>query len=211
MVLEQPSKPRLRGVFHQYAFFVAVAAGAVLVALAPTGRARFAALVYAITLAAMLGASALYHRVDWSARWRPIMRRLDHSAIFLLIAGTYTPFCLLVLHREAATIVLAVVWSGAVLALGINVVWIAAPKWTLAVVGIALGWVGVFTFTQIPVTQMSLLLVGGLFYTAGALAYAFKRPRLRPQTFGYHELFHVLVIAAAASHFVAVAFSVLPD
>ena len=201
-------KPRLRGVFHQWAFFAALVAVGVLVGIAGTGTARAAAAVYGVALAAMFGASALYHRINWSERPRRWMRRLDHSAIFLMIAGTYTPFCLLVISEPLAIIVLAVVWGGAFAAGVINFAWIDAPKWATAVVGIALGWISVIALPQIPVTEAALLAVGGILYTAGALAYALKRPNPFPRVFGYHEVFHVLVVAAAAIQFAAVAVAV---
>lgn len=201
-------KPLLRGVFHQWAFFAALVAVGILVGFAGSATARAAAIVYGLALAAMFGASALYHRVTWSERARRWMRRLDHSAIFLLIAGTYTPFCLLVLSEPLGLIVLAVVWGGAFLAGVINFAWIDAPKWATAVVGIALGWISVVALPQMPGLEAILLAIGGVFYTAGALAYALRRPNPFPRVFGYHEVFHVLVVMAAATQFAAVAVAV---
>ena len=143
-VTSEPIKPRLRGIFHEYAFVAAVAAGAMLVALAEGARARTAAWVYAGSLVIMFGASALYHRVPWrSASVRAWMRRLDHCGIFLLIAGTYTPFALLVFDAPWATLVLVLVWVGAAFGIVLNVAWIEAPRWLVAAVYLALGWVGV--------------------------------------------------------------------
>lgn len=207
-------RPRLRGVFHQYAFFVAAAAGVVLVVLADGTAARLSAWVYAAALASMFGASALYHRVTWrSTRVRAWMRRLDHSAIFLLIAGTYTPFAVVAFEGLLADAILVTVWAGAAAGLVLNLVWIHAPKWVAAIVYIALGWVGVVTLPQMwenaGVPATILVLVGGAFYTAGAIVYATQRPNPQPAVFGYHEIFHLLVVGAAAAQFVSVATVVL--
>jgi hemolysin III len=209
-----PVKPRLRGVLHQWAFFVAVVAGAVLVAIAPPGRATLATAIYAITVVGLFGVSALYHRVNWaSAAARRWMRRLDHSMIFLVIAGTYTPFALLALHGSLATAILIVVWAGALGGIVLNLVWIDAPKWVTALVYVALGWVAVIAFPslfdQLGVTATALVAAGGVLYTLGALVYALRRPDPVPTVFGYHEIFHALVIAAAALQYAVVAFFVL--
>ena len=202
-------KPRLRGVSHQYAFYVALAAGAALVVLARGGEARAAALVYALSLSAMFGASALYHRIDWSPRPAAWLRRLDHSMIFVLVAGTYTPFAVLVLAPVLGWTVLAVVWGGALVGIVISLLWIDAPRWLTALLYVALGWVSVVVMPQLwdraGVLAVALLATGGLLYTAGAVVYARRRPDPVPRVFGYHEVFHVLVIAAAAVHFTAVA------
>lgn len=208
-------KPRLRGVFHQYAFYVAVIAGAVLVALSDSGRELVATWIYAAALAAMFGVSALYHRVNWrSTRVRTWMRRLDHSTILLLIAGTYTPFAVLAFDGRIGDVILVVVWSGAAAGLVLNLAWVDAPKWLTALVFIALGWVGVAAVPELldlGVAPTVLVFAGGALYTLGALAYAFRRPNPVPGTFGYHEVFHVLVVAAAAVHFVAIAAFVVPE
>jgi len=207
-------KPRLRGVFHQWAFFAAVAAGIVLVALADGLRERFATWVYAAALAAMFGASAVYHRVDWrTPARRAWARRLDHSTIFLFIAGTYTPFALLAFEGALASIVLVTVWTGALLGLAINLCWIDAPTWAGALAYLAVGWVGVIAvpelFASLGVGAAVLVVVGGLLYTLGAVVYSVGRPDPFPGIFGYHEVFHVLVVAAAALQFVAVSLIVL--
>lgn len=208
-------KPRLRGVFHQYAFYVAVVAGAVLVVVSDSGRELVATWIYAVALAAMFGVSALYHRVNWrSTRVRTWMRRLDHSTILLLIAGTYTPFALLAFDGRIGDIILVVVWCGAGAGLLLNLAWVDAPKWLTAIVFIALGWVGVAAVPELldlGVAPTVLVFAGGGLYTLGAAAYALRRPNPVPGTFGYHEIFHVLVIAAAAVHFVAIAAFVLPE
>jgi hemolysin III len=212
--MELPVKPRLRGVFHQYAFFVALAAGIVLVSLSDSARELFATWVYAAALAAMFGVSALYHRINWrSARVRAWMRRLDHSTILLLIAGTYTPFALLAFDGRIADVILIVVWAGAAAGLVLNLAWVDAPKWLTAFVFLALGWVGVVAVPElldIGVAPAVLVFVGGGLYTLGALAYATKWPNPVPAVFGYHEIFHLLVICAAVAHFVAIAGFVLP-
>jgi hemolysin III len=214
-VMEHLSKPRLRGVSHQWAFFVALVAGIVLVIAAPSGRATLAAAIYAVSVAAMFGASALYHRIDWKSlsarRW---MRRLDHSMIYLLIAGTYTPFALLVLDGGLARAVLIAVWGGALLGIGLKMLWPDTPKWLTAAVYVTLGWVAIIAFPQLaselgPV-GIGLVAAGGILYTAGAVVYALRRPDPYPAVFGYHEIFHVLVIAAAVLQFVAVAAYALP-
>jgi hemolysin III len=207
-------KPRLRGVFHEYAFYVALCAGTVLVALSDSRRELIATWVYAAALAAMFGVSALYHRVNWkSPRVRTWMRRLDHSTILLLIAGTNTPFALLAFDGWVADAVLVVVWAGAAAGLVLNLLWVDAPKWLTAVVFGALGWVGVIAFPELldlGVAPVALVALGGVLYTLGAAAYALRRPDPYPLVFGYHEVFHVLVVCAAAAHFVAIAAFVAP-
>jgi hemolysin III len=208
-------KPKLRGVFHVWAFPVAVAAGAGLVIAAPDGRARIAAAIYAISLAALFGVSALYHRVNWSRpairRW---VRRLDHSMIFLLIAGTVTPFALLVLHGTFASAILIAVWTGAAVGIVVEVVWVEAPKWVSALVYVGVGWIGALAFPAIAIDAGIgagiLIALGGVLYTTGAVVYARERPDPNPAVFGYHEIFHVLVLAAAALHFAAIAIYALP-
>jgi len=205
-------KPLLRGVSHQLAAFAALAAGIALAAAAGPGRGRFAAIVYGATLVALFTISALYHRPTWGPRQRLLWRRLDHAAIFLLIAGTYTPFCLL-LGGTAGAVELAVVWGGAALGVIQSVVWPRAPKPLIAVVYVALGWVVVPVMPALSgalgVPTVALLLAGGLAYTAGAVVYALRRPDPFPRVFGYHEVFHALVVLAAALHFVVAARAVL--
>jgi hemolysin III len=202
-------KPRLRGVFHQYAFFVSVLLGAALVAVASGAGERVSTAVFAASVATMFGISALYHRITWRSRARRWMRRLDHAAIYLLIAGTYTPFGLLALSGAWRWTVLSIVWSGALAAIVFKLAWVDAPKWASAVIGVTLGWVGVVALPQlwdrVGPAGVALLGVGGALYTAGALVYARRRPDPVPAVFGYHELFHVLVVAAAACQFAAVA------
>jgi hemolysin III len=203
------AKPRLRGVLHQYAFFVALVLGAALVVAAPGGRERLAAAIYAVSVAGLLGTSALYHRREWTLRARMWMRRLDHSMIFVLIAGTYTPFALLVLHGGLAKAILIVVWAGAALGAVLNLVWVSAPKPVTAAVYVALGWVAIAAMPElaraIGAVGLGLIVLGGVLYTAGAVIYALQKPNPVPGVFGYHEVFHALVLAAAAAHFAAVA------
>jgi hemolysin III len=208
-------KPRLRGVLHQWAFFVAIAADAAIVVAAPAGRAKLATTVYAISVVGLFGVSAVYHRVNWvSATARRWMRRLDHSMIFFLIAGTYTPFALLVLDGTLATAVLIAVWGGALAGVVLNLAWVDAPKWVTAIVYVALGWVAIVAFpdmfSELGVVAITLVAAGGVLYTSGAVVYALQRPDPSPAVFGYHEVFHLLVIVAAALQFAAVAFYVLP-
>ncbi|HEY6780711.1 MAG TPA: hemolysin III family protein [Thermoleophilaceae bacterium] len=208
-------KPRLRGVSHQWAFFVSVIAGAVLVIVARAGTPRLVIGIYALSVAALFGTSALYHRINWSSigarRW---MRRLDHSMIFLLIAGTYTPFAVLVLDGPLATAILIVVWVGAVGGILLKLAWVDVPKGVMALIYLALGWVALAAFpelfSELGFTGGGMVALGGLLYTLGALVYAFKRPDPVPAVFGYHEVFHALVIAAAALQFAVIAFYVIP-
>ena len=203
------SKPRLRGVSHQWAFFVSLIAGAALIVAASGTREVVAASIYAFSLSALLGTSALYHRITWRPGPRRWMRRLDHAAIYLLIAGTYTPFGLLVLSGAWRWTVLPVVWGGALAAILLKVAWVDAPKWLAAAIGIALGWIGIIALPQLwertGPAGVLLLAVGGVLYTGGAIVYARGRPDPVPAVFGYHELFHALVIAAAACQYAAVA------
>ena len=208
-------KPRLRGVTHQWAFFVSLALGAALVMSAPSGRATAAALIYAASVPVLFGSSALYHRVNWRSpaarRW---MRRLDHSAIFLLIAGSYTPFALLVIHGTLGDVILGVIWAGAAGGIVLKLLWIDAPKGLITAIYVALGWVVVAAapdlFRELGVVAAAMVALGGLLYTVGALVYAFRRPDPVPAVFGYHEVFHLLVVVAAGLQYAVVAFWVLP-
>lgn len=208
-----PPKPLLRGVVHLYAFLVFSALGATLVATAPGARERLAGGVFGGCVALTFGVSALYHRVTWRPVARRLMRRLDHAAIFLLIAGTYTPYGLLVLTGAWQLSVLGIVWIGAALAIAQRLIWVDGPKWLSAAAGGALGWVGVAAFPQIlsatGASGTSLVLAGGVLYTLGAVVYVVRRPDPVPAVFGYHEVFHTLTILAAACQYAAIAFFVL--
>jgi hemolysin III len=211
---EDLPRPRFRGSSHKYAFFASLVTGAVLVIVAPSDKATTAAAIYAASVSGLFGASALYHRITWRPATRRWMRRLDHSMIFVLIAGTYTPFALLVLHGTLSNVVLVVVWAGALAGVVLKLAWVDAPKWLMAAIYLALGWVGVATAPQVLARAgagaLTLLAVGGLLYTAGAVIYALRRPDPRPKVFGYHEIFHVLVIVAAAAHYAAIAGYAIP-
>jgi hemolysin III len=198
---------------HQYAFFVSLGVAAPLLAVDDELRQRVAAAVFAASVAAMFGVSALYNRVTWSPSWRRRMRRLDHTTIFLFIAGSYTPVGLVVLSGAWRIVILAVVWGGVSAAVLVSLVFPEAPKWVAATIGVALGWVGAAAFPKlldgVGPWGVTLALLAGLLYTAGALVYARRRPDPYPTVFGYHELFHALVIAAVACEYVCVAFFML--
>jgi len=213
-VVVESQRPLLRGALHQAAFVVALVVGTLLIVYADRNAVtRASAAIFAGSVAAMLGASALYHRITWSPRVRPWLRRVDHAGIYLLIAGSYTPVGLLALHGALQRVVLGVVWTGAAASILLKFAWVNGPKWLAAVLGLALGWVGVAAMPQVwhtaGVPAVVLLAAGGLAYTAGALVYAFKRPNPAPRIFGYHELFHAFTIVAVACQYVAIAFFVL--
>ena len=203
-----PPKPLLRGVLHEVAAFVAAVAGAVLFFRASGARARIGALVYVISLVTLLSVSAIYHRKTWSDRLRAVWRRLDHSAIFLLIAGTYTPFSFL-LGSRTGWIFLGIVWGGALLGIVMSIAWVKAPKALVALVCVLLGWAALPLLPALKAAlgtgAVVLLATGGVVYSLGAAVYALRRPDPFPNVFGYHEIFHALVIAAAACHFAVVA------
>ena len=208
-------KPRMRGWLHAYAFFVAAVAGIVLCSIAAT-RPGYGPLVgcaiYSLSVCGLFGVSALYHRRVWSERGYQVMRRLDHSMIFLLIAGTYTPFSVLLLPRWTAVWILAVVWGGALAGVALNLVWPHAPRWVAAPLYVALGWVAIAVLPTIlhvgGVAALVLLLVGGVVYTVGAVFYALRRPNPWPTVFGHHEFFHACTLVAALCHHIGVYFAV---
>jgi hemolysin III len=212
--LPTPVKPKLRGVSHEVAFFVSLGCGVGLILAASDGRARLAASIYAVAVSALLGTSALYHRVTWRPKARRWMKRLDHSMIFVLIAGTYTPVALLALRGTLSNTILIVVWAGALGGVIFKLAWIDAPKWLFAAVYVALGLVTAAIFGELPATigwlGVAGLAGGGLLYIVGAVIYASGRPDPAPRVFGYHEVFHALVIVAAALHYAVIAFAVLP-
>jgi hemolysin III len=201
-------KPKLRGWLHAGTFPVAVIAGIALVALAPSQDARIAGAIYTVTAALLFGVSALYHRGRWSPRAQAALRRFDHANIFLIIAGTYTPFTILLLDSRNATILLSLVWIGALLGVAFRVLWVGAPRWLYVPVYIALGWAAAFwlpTFASSGgVAVLTLIIAGGLLYSAGAVIYGLKRPNPSPRWFGFHEIFHACTLAGFATHHVGV-------
>lgn len=207
-------KPRLRGWIHLGTFPLAVAAGIVLVALSPSGTPRLATAVFSLTAALLFGTSALYHRGTWSPRWTGVLKRLDHSNIFLIIAGTYTPFAVALLPRTSARSLLWIVWVGAIAGVLFRVLWVGAPRWLYTPVYIALGWVAIFYIPaflrQGGVAVLVLIALGGALYTAGAVVYGIKRPNPSPRWFGFHEIFHVFTVAAFVVHYVAISLAVYP-
>ena len=207
------AKPLLRGVLHQVAFVLALAVAPFVIYAADGTRARVSVGVFATSVAACFGASALYHRVTWTPRVRPWMRRIDHAGVYLLIAGTYTPVSLIALGGAWRPAILATVWTGAAAAIVLKFVWVDAPKWLAAAIGIALGWVAVVALPQlashVAPAAVVLLVIGGLAYTAGAIVYARRRPDPVPAVFGYHELFHALTIVAVSCQYTAIALIVI--
>lgn len=208
-------RPRLRGVMHAWAFWFALAAGVVLIVMAPDATARIAAAIYSVGLCALFGGSGLYHRWRWNPRWRPLLRRIDHSTIFLFIAASATPPALLVLEGTLQITVLACVWFGAAAGIAFTLFWIEAPRWLVAGSYLLVGWMGVLGVPQfidrLPLVPLLLLAVGGVLYTVGAVIYAARRPDPWPRVFGFHEVFHTLVVLAAIAHFVAMAGWVVPS
>jgi hemolysin III len=206
-------KPRMRGRLHEIAFFVSVPAGVALIALAHTGKARVAASVFAVGLAGVFGASAAYHRIGWSDPARRRMKRLDHSMIFVLIAGTYTPLCLLALSGAWSVAILATVWAGAITGIVLKQVRIDGLKRLSGFLYIALGWASIVALPQLfhslSTASFALVVAGGLLYTLGAIVFATKRPDPNPAVFGYHEIWHVFTTSAGLCHYVAVLLLVL--
>ncbi|GGL30884.1 PAQR family membrane homeostasis protein TrhA [Planomonospora parontospora] len=206
--LPESIKPRLRGWLHAGALPVTLVAGFVLVALGPTLQARLAAVIYAITSGLLFGISATYHRGRLSPRLEEVLRRLDHANIYLIIAGTYTPFALLALDGSARVVVLSVVWAGAVAGVLFRVLWTQAPRWLSTALYIALGWTAVFVLPQLAegagVAAVALIFVGGVLYTVGGVVYGLRRPDPSPRWFGFHEVFHAFTLAAYLVQYIAV-------
>ncbi|MEO5610960.1 MAG: hemolysin III family protein [Ornithinibacter sp.] len=200
------AKPKLRGWLHAGMTPVALIAGVVLIVLAGTAQEKVSAAVFAGTAVLLFGTSAVYHRGTWSPRVDAVLRRLDHSNIFLIIAGSYTPFALL-LPRDQARMLLLIVWTGAIMGVAFRVFWAGAPRWLYVPVYVLLGWVAVFYFGPLldsaGVAVMTWVVIGGVLYSLGAIVYGTKRPDISPRWFGFHEVFHALTILAFTAHFVA--------
>ncbi|MDE9367207.1 hemolysin III family protein [Luteipulveratus sp. YIM 133132] len=205
-------KPHLRGWLHAGMAPLALAASIVLIVLAPTERGRIGAIVFGITAVLLFTTSAVYHRGTWSPRLQGLLKRLDHSNIFLIIAGTYTPFALTLLPQRQAVQLLAIVWTGALLGVLFRVLWVGAPRWLYTPVYVALGWVAIFYFGPLlhagGVAVVTLIAVGGGLYTLGAVVYGTKRPNPSPRWFGFHEVFHAFTIAAFVVHYIAASLAI---
>ncbi|HET6509634.1 MAG TPA: hemolysin III family protein [Baekduia sp.] len=213
-VIDEDLRPLLRGMSHAYAFWVALVAAVVLTAMVPSGTARVGAAVYGIGLCGLFAASGTYHRWRWDPRWRPLLRRIDHSTIFVFIAASYTPVALLAMHGTLRWVILGAVWAGAVGGVTLSVAWIDAPRALQALLYVALGWTALVAMPQLidalDVAPLLLLALGGVLYSLGAVVYATQRPDPWPRVFGFHEVFHALVILAAAAQFTALAGWVFP-
>ncbi|MEO6887015.1 MAG: hemolysin III family protein [Jatrophihabitantaceae bacterium] len=201
----------MRGWLHAYAAFASLAAGATLIIVAADMRgltAGVATAIYAVTVTLLFGTSALYHRLSWRPQTRMLMKRLDHSMIFVFIAGTYTPLVVLTLHHATAVTILIIVWAGALGGVILQMAWPTAPRWLSVPCYIALGWVAAFVFPDMlhraGVTAFVLIALGGIVYTIGAVIYGLKKPNPFPGTFGFHEVFHACTLVAAACHYVAI-------
>jgi len=203
----EPDKPHLRGWLHAGMAPVSVVLGIVLVIFTPS-QYRWAAALYSITAIMLFGTSALYHRFNWKPRTKVLLKRLDHSNIFLIIAGSYTPFAVVLLAPDQAKVLLILVWTGALAGVLFRVFWVGAPRWLYTPIYIALGWVAVFYLPAFwaaggPAVVI-LLAVGGLCYSAGGVVYALKRPNPSPTWFGFHEIFHALTLAGFITQYIAV-------
>ncbi|MBC9958269.1 hemolysin III family protein [Yimella sp. cx-51] len=208
-------KPRLRGWLHTGMFPTAMVAGLLLTVIAPTVRERIGTAVFTLTAGMLFGISAVYHRGTWSPGYEGLLKRFDHANIFLIIAGTYTPFALTLLPHPQDTQLLVIVWSGAIAGVLFRVLWVRAPRWLYVPIYVALGWVAVFYFKPLyeqgGLLIVTLITIGGLLYTAGAVVYGLKRPDPFPKWFGFHEIFHALTLLAFSAHFAAVVLAILRD
>jgi hemolysin III len=210
------AKPRLRGWMHLATAPLTLAAGIVLVALSPDATTRWGSAIFSLSALVLFTVSAIYHRGTWSPRVRAFLRRFDHSNIFILIAGSYTPFALILLQGTQRTVLLATVWTGAILGVLFRVFWTDAPRWLHTPIYIALGWAAVFFLpgfaqgasqrlgTPMAIAVLVLIAAGGALYTLGGVVYGFQRPDPWPRHFGFHEVFHTFTILAFAAHYVAV-------
>ncbi|UCR88994.1 PAQR family membrane homeostasis protein TrhA [Mycetocola spongiae] len=200
-------KPTWRGWIHAGTFPVSIAAGIVLIALAQGGPAKWSSAVFMLTSLLLFGNSALYHRINWTPRVKMIFKRIDHANIFLLIAGTYTPIAVLALPPAKGTLLLVIVWTGALLGIAFRVFWIGAPRWLYVILYLALGWAAVMYLGDIVranAATMLLVVIGGLLYSAGAVVYGMKKPNPFPGHFGFHEIFHVCTVLAFLCHWTGI-------
>lgn len=209
MTSEVPlQKPLLRGYFHQEAFFIAIGACALLIAKSSTEKTLMAAIIYSLSLLLMLGTSAIYHRIHWPPKPRALLKKLDHSAIFIQIAGTFTPICLLALPEKEGLFLLMVIWGAAIAGILQSLFWIKAPKFITAIFYVVMGWLALpyvsLLAQSLREVKLFLIVAGGVMYTIGALFYATRKPDLVPHVFGYHELFHFFTVIAAALHFIVI-------
>ena len=202
------AKPRLRGWLHAGATPVALAAGIVLIVLAPTDRGKLGGAIFLAASVMLYGTSGLYHRLAWGDRGEAVLRRMDHANIYVFIAATYTPFALMMLDGRSRATLLILIWGAALAGLLFRLFWLAAPRWLYTVLYLAMGWAAVGWFGQFyrsgGLTVLLLILLGGLFYTSGAIVYGLKRPDPSPRWFGFHEIFHACTLAAFVAHYLAI-------
>jgi len=198
----------LRGSLHAVMVPISIVAAIVLVATAQTQKSRISSAVFATTAALLFGTSALLHRGSWSPRVGGLLRRIDHANIYLIIAGTYTPFAVLALPTDEGRILLSIVWIGALAGVVFRICWVGAPRWLTTTLYVVVGWVAIFFLPGLidgaGVTAVVLIVIGGILYTLGAFVYAIKKPNPSPGTFGFHEVFHTLTVAAFTAHYIAV-------
>lgn len=203
-----PIKPTLRGYLHQEAFFCTLGASVLLLVKSSNNISFICGLVYSLGLLLLFGISAVYHRPHWEPQTRALLKRLDHSAIFILIAGTFTPVCVFALSEKSSHQLLIVIWSAAIAGVLQSIFWVSAPKYVTALFYVIMGWLALPYLSELHLSlgnsQLALLLAGGVFYTTGAFFYALKKPNFFPGVFGYHELFHLFTVIAAALHFAVV-------
>lgn len=211
-MIEPGTKPKMRGALHALAFPAALVAGLLLVATGPSLPARIASVVYVLTSVSLFGVSGWYHRANMSPRTAEALRRFDHANIYLIIAGTYTPFAILALSGAPRLTLLLIIWIGAAAGVVFRVLWISAPRWLYTTLYVALGWTAVFFLPWLlpgaGIAASVLVLAGGLLYSFGGLVYGLKRPNPSPKWFGFHEVFHSFTVAAYVAQFIAVAFVV---
>jgi hemolysin III len=202
------AKPRLRGWLHALMFPLSIIAGIALVATAPTQEGRISSAIFVTTAVLLFGVSALLHRGSWSDSTEDLLRRLDHANIYLIIAGTYTPFAVVALPAQEGRILLSIVWIGALAGVVFRVFWVTAPRWLSTALYVVVGWVAIFFIPELVdgagVTAVALIVLGGVLYSLGAVVYAIKRPNPSPEYFGFHEVFHALTVGAFTAHYIAV-------